>query len=100
MLLEKFSVNINEEAKLYVEVYDENEAELKIGDARIVKLQDGTEVETVWFGDEWKPNTVPGSFISGLVYEAAKGYDNRSVIFRILNNDPLFDEEAYLKEGV
>lgn len=103
MLLEEITVNVGESTAIYVQIYSDAtpEAELKYGDVTF----NTTEDISLWYGNDdtemkgwcqpaWSTNSVSNAIIKN-IYDSKK-YGS-GTIYRILNNDPNFDEDNYKK---
>lgn len=104
MLIEKITINVGESESLYIEIYsgDTPVADLKYGDVKFDKEDklclwygsDSTEMSG-WCTPPWETNSVSNAVIINVRENTKHGND---AIYRILNNDLSFDEEAYKKE--
>lgn len=108
MLVDKLTVNVGESVTMYIEMYDSNntpESILKYGD---IKWDDNGKL-VVWYGSDkssdmsgWvNPPWGANDYSSGIVQMAANSKSNpKDVIYRIMNNDIDFNEEAYTAKVV
>lgn len=100
MVFKKLTVNVGE-VEIFVEVYecDEN-FKPAIGDIKFTEENDNL-VREVWNGDKWE-FTPDLTGIENVVFYTAFEVDKEPIgkVVRILNKNPFFNKEEYLKENV
>lgn len=101
----KRTVNIGE-VEIFTEVYNRADMEankefIKIGDTTYSVDENNVRTELVWYGveEEWVPQHTEATVASVLVLASLPENSNvEEFVVRVLNNDPEFDKEKYLKE--
>lgn len=102
---DKLTINVGE-SELFIEVYDKDElmasGKAKVGDSCFVKSSDNKDVEMLWYGDEekWVAQTNAISFIGKIIsFIFDTQEDSYNKVIRVLNSDPLFNKEEYLRNN-
>lgn len=103
MLLDRLSLNVGENNVIYIELLSADTPidELKYGDSRY----DAEQNMLVWYGVSednptgWMKLTWGDQNYTGALIEIAKNSNKQhsDVIYRIMNNDPYFNEQEYLQ---
>lgn len=103
MLVEEITVNVGESQTIYIQVHSSEtpEDELRYGDVKF----NADEAILLWYGNDdtamtgwcnppWETNGISNAIIKNIRGNRKHESD---CIYRILNNDPSFDEDEYKK---